>query len=67
MCIMQCIDRLPVDTACLAESDLEGVLNTYKRGIVTDRKRGTIDPSYQPCQNQANNILNKWYRKKYAI
>lgn len=59
MTIMDCIERLPIDQQLVAESDLERILEVYKRGIT--------DPGYAQCQQLAKNILNKWYRNKYGI
>jgi len=59
LCIMGCIDRLPINQDLVAESDLERILELYKEGIP-----GT---GYQAAQTLAKNILNKWYRHKFGI
>ena len=58
LCIMGCIDRLPIDQALCAESDLEQALEMYKHGV---------GAGYQQCQALAKNILNKWYRNRFNI
>lgn len=59
MCIMGCIDRLPIDESYLKESDLEEMLKVYRDG--------EAGSGYVQCQMQAKQILNKWYRAKYKI
>lgn len=54
MCILNCINRLPITSGYLSECRLEDSLELYKDG----------DPGsgYNECQMLAKNILNNWYR-----
>ena len=59
MCILNCINRLPITSGYLSECRLEDSLEIYKDG----------DPGsgYNECQVLAKNILNNWYRAKEGI
>ena len=59
MTILGCIDRLPITSEYIEESDIEHILNIYKDG--------DPGPGYVHCGTVARNILNKWYRQKNAI
>jgi len=63
LCIMGCIDRLPISEGELdgAErvSDIERTLEVYKNGYA--------GAGYNDCQTLAKSILNKWYRKRFNI
>lgn len=59
MCIMGCVDRLRITKDLSSESDLEQTLGHYKDGCLGN--------GYNPCQQLAKNILNKWYRKTLDI
>jgi len=60
ICILQCLDRLPITRDNLEECpDLEQYVEIYRRG----------DPglSHKDSQALSKNILNKWYREKDGI
>lgn len=60
MCIMNCIERMNIDTEIVKESDLERNLEDYKKGYA-------LEPGYSKCQELAKNILNQWYRARNGI
>lgn len=59
LCIMGCVDRLPISQDQLKESDLENSLEIYRNG--------QAGPGYVECQRLAKKIMDRWYREKFNI
>lgn len=59
LCIMGCVDRLPITEGELEGTDLERTLEMYRDGHA--------GVGYNECQSMAKNILNKWYRSRFNI